>query len=89
ALGGPSKVAELLELPKKGGQQRVQNWLVRGIPAQVKVARPDLFMPEVFERRAPAEGLANDSTSNPPAVLENQARAAIAPVAHEVAHGAA
>lgn len=48
ALGGPSKVAELLSLPKKGGQQRVQNWLVRGIPAQIKVERPDLFMPEIF-----------------------------------------
>ncbi len=47
ALGGPSKVAELLHLPKKGGQQRVQNWLARGIPAHVKVERPDLFMPEL------------------------------------------
>ncbi len=46
-LGGPSKVAELLNLPKKGGQQRVQNWLARGIPAQIKVERPDLFMPEL------------------------------------------
>jgi hypothetical protein len=44
-LGGPSKVAELLKLPKEGGQQRVHNWMTRGIPAQVKVDHPDLFMP--------------------------------------------
>ncbi|KQW24692.1 hypothetical protein [Acidovorax sp. Root402] len=52
ALGGPSKVAELLHLPKKGGQQRVQNWLARGIPAHVKVERPDLFMPELVQASA-------------------------------------
>lgn len=45
-LGGPAKVAELLGYEKSlGGTQRVCNWLVRGIPAAVKVARPDLFMP--------------------------------------------
>ncbi|MFN7043184.1 MAG: hypothetical protein ACK4OH_18750 [Acidovorax temperans] len=61
ALGGPSKVAELLHLPKKGGQQRVQNWLARGIPAHVKVERPDLFMPEVVQAStAPAgQGVAH------------------------------
>lgn len=47
SLGGPSKVAELLALPKKGGLQRVQNWLTRGIPPAVKVQRPDLFMPHL------------------------------------------
>lgn len=52
ALGGPSKVAELLHLPKKGGQQRVQNWLSRGIPAHAKVDRPDLFMPELLQPTA-------------------------------------
>jgi hypothetical protein len=44
SLGGPTKVAELLGLPKFGGAQRVQNWLYRGIPSLVKVQRPDLFM---------------------------------------------
>lgn len=44
ALGGPAKVVELLNIPKLGGQQRVQNWLKRGIPSAVKVNRPDLFM---------------------------------------------
>jgi hypothetical protein len=43
-LGGPTKVAELLGLPKFGGAQRVQNWLYRGIPSAIKVKRPDLFM---------------------------------------------
>lgn len=50
-LGGPTKVAELLGFDKRaGGAQRVQNWLVRGIPAEVKLARPDLFAPELVER---------------------------------------
>lgn len=44
-LGGPTKVAELLGYDKaRGGVQRVQNWLTRGIPAAVKVERPDLFL---------------------------------------------
>lgn len=45
SLGGPTKVAELLGLPKYHGVQRVQNWMQRGIPASVRVERPDLFMP--------------------------------------------
>jgi hypothetical protein len=45
-LGGPTKVAELLGLDKaKGGIQRVQNWITRGIPPKEKLARPDLFLP--------------------------------------------
>jgi hypothetical protein len=52
ALGGPSKVAQLLGFPKFGGQQRVQNWLTRGIPPAVKVLRPDLFMPELAEAQS-------------------------------------
>ena len=43
-LGGPTKVAEILRYDKAGGVQRVQNWLVRGIPAQVKVDHPEIFM---------------------------------------------
>lgn len=45
SLGGPTKVAQLLGYDKSGGVQRVHNWCKRGIPARVKVARPDLFMP--------------------------------------------
>ena len=45
ALGGPTKVAELLQYDKRaGGVQRVQNWLTRGIPPGVKLKRPDLFL---------------------------------------------
>lgn len=51
-LGGPSKVAELLQIDKRGGAQRVQNWLVRGIPAKEKVRRPDIFMPELAQASA-------------------------------------
>ena len=45
ALGGPAKVAQLLGLGKAGGVQRVHNWKERGIPARIKLARPDLFVP--------------------------------------------
>lgn len=52
ALGGPSKVAELIGIDKRGGAQRVQNWLVRGIPSKVKVKYPHHFMPELATARA-------------------------------------
>lgn len=51
-LGGPSKVATLLEMRKPGSAQRVQNWLKRGIPAAVKLQRPDLFAPELVAAHA-------------------------------------
>lgn len=53
ALGGPSKVAELLEMDKRGGAQRVQNWISRGIPAAIKVKYPEIFMPELVKRATP------------------------------------
>lgn len=53
SLGGPTKVAELLGLDKRGGVQRVHNWKTRGIPAAVKLSRPDLFL-QVQTRRSPA-----------------------------------
>jgi hypothetical protein len=43
-LGGPSRLAERLGYEKLGGVQRVQNWKARGIPARVKLQRPDLFL---------------------------------------------
>ena len=44
SLGGPTRVAELLGYDKrKGGVQRVANWQERGIPAEVRLARPDIF----------------------------------------------
>jgi hypothetical protein len=49
-LGGPSKVAEALGYDKaKGGVQRVQNWKKRGIPADVKLQHPELFLSDLFE----------------------------------------
>ena len=45
SLGGPTRLAELLGYDKAaGGVQRVQNWTTRGIPAAVKLQRPDLFL---------------------------------------------
>jgi hypothetical protein len=49
-LGGPAKVAELLDYSKEGGVQRVQNWKHRGIPPAVKLARPDLFLPGMQQK---------------------------------------
>lgn len=56
-LGGPSKVAELIAIDKRGGAQRVQNWMVRGIPAAIKVKYPHIFMPELANaQHTPAQG---------------------------------
>ena len=41
ALGGSTKVAELLGFKNK---QRVQNWMGRGIPASIKLEYPHLFL---------------------------------------------
>lgn len=52
-LGGPARVAELLGYDKDGGVQRVCNWLTRGIPAAVKLERPDLFLRHLVVDRQP------------------------------------
>jgi len=50
ALGGAAKLAVLLGYDKEdGGVQRVHNWISRGIPAKVKVERPDLFLRPIEE----------------------------------------
>ena len=52
-LGGPARVAEMLKLNKFGGVQRVSNWVRRGIPAQVKLDHPDIFLtawPELAQK---------------------------------------
>jgi hypothetical protein len=43
-LGGPAAVADLLNFTKPKGTTRVSQWQTRGIPAQVKVDFPHLFM---------------------------------------------
>jgi len=43
-LGGPAKVATLLNWDKEGGVQRVQNWITRGIPSKVKLDYPQFFL---------------------------------------------
>lgn len=61
-LGGPSKVAELIGVDKRrGGAQRVQNWLVRGIPYEMKVKHPHYFMPELAQAHA---NIAQTATEN-------------------------
>lgn len=54
SLGGPARVAELLHLDKDGGVQRVHNWKTRGIPAKVKLERPDLFLRHLVQAETPA-----------------------------------
>ncbi len=49
-LGGATKVARLLGYEEKGGAQRVHNWKYRGIPPEVKLQRPDLFLMDLIER---------------------------------------
>lgn len=45
ALGGPRKVCELLGYDKRtGGVQRINNWLIRGIPYKVKLEHAALWM---------------------------------------------
>lgn len=41
-LGGPLGVLELLKWPRSK-YSRVANWKTRGIPAEVKLAHPDVF----------------------------------------------
>jgi hypothetical protein len=54
-LGGPTKVADMLSTTP----QRVWNWTARGIPALVKLNRPDLFPHEApIQDSACAEGAA-------------------------------
>jgi hypothetical protein len=53
SLGGPTRVAELLEYDKSsGGVQRVQNWLKRGIPAAIKVAHPEIFLKHLINKES-------------------------------------
>lgn len=48
-LGGPTKLAVRLGYDKAhGGVQRVQNWITRGIPPQVKLDFPHIFLAAGF-----------------------------------------
>lgn len=43
-LGGPAELSRKLGFdPARGGVQRVQNWITRGIPPLLKYQRPDVF----------------------------------------------
>ncbi len=52
SMGGPTKLAHRLGYDKPGSVQRVQNWTVRGIPAAVKLAHPDIFLADRLTERA-------------------------------------
>ena len=82
-LGGPSKVAEILAIDKRGGAQRVQNWMVRGIPSQIKVNYPHIFMPELATSPANKAQPALETvvTSNDVAHCQDHAAACVVGVA--------
>ena len=45
ALGGPTKVCELLGYDKRGGGvQRINNWRFRGIPYKVQLSHASLWL---------------------------------------------
>ena len=50
SLGGPAALARLLGFLPASGTQRVHNWKARGIPAYIKVAHPELFMPDLMAK---------------------------------------
>lgn len=67
ALGGCTKVADLLGLPKQGGAQRVSNWKSRGIPAEVKLAYPEIFLVNMPSPSAARSSAAINNVATPAA----------------------
>ena len=65
-LGGPAKVARLLNL-EDGGVQRIQNWKFRGIPAAMKLHHPELFLPNGLGTAPQAEAAAPAPAPTPEA----------------------
>ena len=57
--GGPTKLARLLDFPDRGGVQRIQNWISRGIPPAVKVKHPTLFLAPELLKAEPAQEVAH------------------------------
>lgn len=57
ALGGPTRVAELLGYDKRsGGVQRVANWARRGqIPPRVQLDHPHIFAAKGHESKQPVD----------------------------------
>lgn len=59
-LGGSAKVAAMLGLPKHIGTQRVNNWKVRGIPSDVKLQYPHIFLTDLLAGGATSAQPAHD-----------------------------
>lgn len=49
--GGAAALAKKLML-KGRGQERVQNWKARGIPASIKIQYPEIFLTKAMKRAA-------------------------------------
>lgn len=52
ALGGPRSLCQQLGWAEDGGVQRVTNWRARGIPAQVKLDYPHIFLSAALKKAA-------------------------------------
>lgn len=44
SYGGPTKVARMIGLKGHAGSIRVWNWQFRGIPAEIKLQYPEIFL---------------------------------------------
>jgi hypothetical protein len=54
SLGGPTTVARMLGFEGLAGSRRVFNWTKRGIPAQVRIDHPDIFLAQYTDQRLSA-----------------------------------
>lgn len=52
SFGGAAKLAERLGYEKVGGVQRVQNWVIRGIPSAVKIQNGEMFRSLIYKKAA-------------------------------------
>ena len=65
-LGGPAQLAQRLGYDRAaGGTQRVHNWRIRGIPAAVRLAHPEIFaLPQQPTQAQPEPGQGERELAN-------------------------
>lgn len=67
-LGGPAALTRLLKLDYKGARQRVQWWVTRGIPAEMKLQYPHIFLRDLkIDRRKKLPALLKKPAAQQPA----------------------
>ncbi len=50
--GGSAKLSELLGFEKPRGVRRIENWKRRGIPSEIKIQFPHIFLTELITKSA-------------------------------------